>query len=109
MVEPAGARPAAIHAAGAVLRHEIEGALRAALDRLSAFDREPLRCRHQCDFLQRIAAIRHLGRDRIELALVLERLALECLEQDLDALLEYLAVGILVDERRAEGLDFTGW
>jgi hypothetical protein len=31
-----------------------------------------------------------------------------CLEQNLDALLEHLAVGGLVDQRRTEGLDFTG-
>ena len=101
-------RAAADHAADAVFRHELEGALGAALDRLPAFDRQPLRRRHQGDLLERVAAIRHLGRDRVVLALVRERLALERLEQDLDALLEHLAVGILVDERRAEGLDLTG-
>src|SRR5262249_5424977 len=42
------------------------------------------------------------------LALVREALALERLEQDLDTLLEHLAVGILVEERRAKGLDFAG-
>jgi hypothetical protein len=39
---------------------------------------------------------------------VRERLAFEGLEQDFDALLEHLAVGILVDEWRAEGLDLAG-
>jgi hypothetical protein len=39
---------------------------------------------------------------------VRERLALERLEQNLDILLEHLAVGVLVEERRAEVLDFTG-
>jgi hypothetical protein len=34
--------------------------------------------------------------------------ALERLEQDLDALLENLAVGILVEQRVAESLDFAG-
>jgi hypothetical protein len=39
---------------------------------------------------------------------VRERLAFECLEQDLDTLLKDLAVGVLVEERRAEGLDLAG-
>src|SRR5712672_2794484 len=80
----------------------------AALDRLPAFDRQALRRRHQGDLLQRIAAIRHLRRDREVLALVRERLPLEGLEQDLDALLEHLAVGVLVEQRRPEGLDLAG-
>ena len=37
-----------------------------------------------------------------------ERLALERLEHHLDAFLEHLAVGVLVDQRRVEGFDFTG-
>ena len=90
-------RAAADHAADAVFRHELEGALRAALDRLPAFDRQPLGRRHQSDLLQRIAAIRHLGRDRVVLALVRKRFAFEGLEQDLDTLLKHLAIGVLVD------------
>src|SRR3984893_7604731 len=67
-------RAAADHAADAVLRHEVEGALRAALDRLPAFDRQPLRRRHQGNLFQRIAAIRHLRRDRVLLPPVRKRL-----------------------------------
>jgi hypothetical protein len=67
-------RAAADHAADTVFRHELEGALGAALDRLPAFDRQPLRRRHQSDFLQGIAAIRHLRRGRVILALVREGL-----------------------------------
>src|SRR5205814_7700889 len=37
-----------------------------------------------------------------------ERLPLECLEQNLDPLLEHLAVGVLVEERRTKGLDLAG-
>jgi len=33
---------------------------------------------------------------------------LEGLEQDLDTFLEHLAVGVLVEERRAEGFDLAG-
>src|SRR5262249_60775169 len=80
---------------------------RSALYRLPAFDRQPLRRRHERDLFQRIAAIRHLRRDRVVLALMRERLALEGLEQDLDAFLEHLAVGVLVEEWRAERLDFA--
>src|SRR5438132_6162977 len=101
-------RAAADDAAYAVLRHEIEGAVRAALDRLPAFDRQALRRRHQGDLLQRVAAIRHLRRDRVKLALVRERLALEGLEDDVDTLLEHLAVGVLVGQRRPEALDLAG-
>src|SRR5207237_1483914 len=67
-------------AADAVSRHEVEGALGAALDWLPAFDRQPLRRRHQGDLLQGVAAIRHLGWDRVVLALVRERLPREGLE-----------------------------
>ena len=105
---PPSAEPPPITPADAVLRHEVEGAVRAALDRLPAFDRQTLRPRHQRDLLQRIAAIRHLRRDRVVLALVRERLALERLEDDLDAFLEDFAVGVLVQQRRAEGLDLAG-
>ena len=52
-----------------------------------------LRPRHQCQFLQRIAAIRHLGRQRVVLALVRERLVVEGLEDDIDLFLEQFAVG----------------
>src|SRR3954453_22033300 len=100
-------RAAADHAADAVFGHEIKSALRAALDRLPAFDRQAFRPRHQGDLLQRIAAIGHLGRDRVVLALVRERLALERLEDDLDALLEDLAVGLLVEQGRAKRLDLA--
>src|SRR6516162_9245513 len=50
------------------------------------FDGLPLRRRHQRDLLQCVAAIWHLRRDRVVLAPVREGLALEQLEQDLDAL-----------------------
>jgi len=61
-------RAAADHAADAVFRHEVEGALGAALDRLPAFDRQPLRRRHQGDLLECVVTIRHLRRDRVVLA-----------------------------------------
>src|ERR1700719_3999757 len=46
--------------------------------------------------------IRYLRRNRVELALVRERLSLEGLEDDIDAFLEQFAV--LVDQRGAEAL-----
>ena len=42
------------------------------------------------------------------LALVREEFVVEGLEDDLDLLLEQLAVGGLVEQRRAEGLDLAG-
>jgi hypothetical protein len=80
-----------------MLGHEIEGAVRAALDRLPAFHRQALGAGHQS-----VAAIRYLRRNRVELALVRERLSLEGLEDDIDAFLEQFAV--LVDQRGAEAL-----
>jgi hypothetical protein len=91
-----------------VLGHEVESTRRAALDRLPAFDRQALRPRHQRDFLQCVAAIGHLGRDRVEAALMAEALLVEGLEDDVDAFLEHLAVGCLVGQRRAEALDLAG-
>src|SRR5262245_35664173 len=37
-----------------------------------------------------------------------EGLAFECLEEDIDAFLEYPAIGVLVYKRRAERLDLAG-
>ena len=42
------------------------------------------------------------------LALVRERFLVEGLEDDLDLLLEQLAIGFLVQHRGAEGLDLAG-
>src|SRR5436305_1107934 len=81
-------RAAADHAGDAVLGHEVEGAGRAALNRLPAFDRQALRPRHQRDLLQGVAAIGDLGRDRVEAPLVAEALLVEGLEDDVDAFLE---------------------
>ena len=66
--------------------------------------RQAHRPRHQREFLQRIAAIRHLGRQRVVLAFVAERLLVERLEDDIDLFLEQLAVGRLVEQRRTERL-----
>ena len=55
-----------------------------------------------------VAAIGHPRRDRVVLALVREALVVERLEDDVDLLLEQLAVGRLVEQRRAEGLDLAG-
>jgi hypothetical protein len=73
-------RAAADHAADTVLRHGTEGA-RGAAHRLPVFDRQPLwlRRRHQGDLLQGVAAIRHLGRDRVVFTLVRERLGSDLL------------------------------
>ena len=57
---------------------------------------------------QLVAAVRHARRDGVVLALVRERPLVERLEDDLDLLLEQLAVGVLVEHRRAERLDLAG-
>ena len=95
------------HALDAVFGHELEGARGAALDWLPAFDGLAERPRHEGDVLQRVAAVRHFWRDRVVLALVAEAVVVERLEDDVDLLLEELAVAGLVAERRAEGLDLA--
>src|SRR6476646_4627769 len=47
---------------------------RGALDRLPALDRQPQRPRHESELLQGVAAVGHLGRQRVVLALVGEGL-----------------------------------
>jgi len=101
-------RAAAHHALDAVLGHELEPARRAALDRLPALDRQAERPRHQGQLFECIAAVGHLGRQRVVLALVRKAFLVECLEDDVDLLFEQLAVRLLVEERRAKGLDLTG-
>ena len=63
--------------------------------------------RHERQFLKLVAAIGHAGRQRIVLAAMGEAFAVEGLEQDLDLLLEDLAVGVLVKQRAAKGLDLA--
>src|SRR5207248_5239068 len=87
--------------------HEVEPAPAVTDHRQPAFDRPVDRPRHQGQLLQLIAAIRHLRRQGVVLALMREALAVERFEQDLDLLLEEFAVGVLVADRRAEGLDLA--
>ena len=105
---PALGRAAAHDALDAVRRHEVHRALGAALDGLPALHREAERARDQREVREVVAAVRHLGRQRVVLALVRERLLVEGLEDDLDLLLEELAVRGLVQERRAERLHLAG-
>src|SRR5204863_5100973 len=101
-------RTAADQPLDAVLRHEVERPFAAALDRLPALDRPAQWPRHEGQLLQLIAAIRHLRRQGVVLALMREAGLVERLEYDLDLLFEDLAVGVLVDERPAEGFDLAG-
>ena len=87
---------AADRALDAVFDHEIQAARAGADHRLPAFDRQVDRPRHQRQFLQRIAAIGHFGRQRVMLALVRKALVVEGFQDDLDLLLEQFAVGLLV-------------
>ena len=79
-----------------MLGHEVQAARCRALDRLPALDgmNGP---RHEREVLQVVAAVRDAGGDRVVLALVRERGVVERLEDDLDLLLEELAVGDLVE------------
>ena len=99
---------AADDALDVVLDHEVQRALRAALDRLPALDGQRSRAWHQRQFLEGVAAVGHLWRKGVVLALVREGLLVERLEDDVHLLLEHLAVGDLVLEGRSEALDLAG-
>ena len=103
---PAFGRAAADQSSYPVLCHKIHGPRGAALDRLPAFDREPQRARYHGQFLERVAAIRDLRRQCVILAAMREQLLVESPEDDVDLFFEELAVGRLVEQRRAEGFDF---
>src|SRR5207249_262649 len=81
----------------AVLGHEVHAARGRALDRLPALHgvNGP---RHQGEVLQIVAAIRDAGGNGVVLAVVGERGVVERLEDDLDLLLEDLAVGPLIEQ-----------
>ena len=105
--DPAGGHAAARHALDVVLDHEVEAALGHALERLPAFDRVE-RPRDEGEVLQRLVAIVHPGRQVVVPAVVREVLLAQRFEHDLDLLLEEVAVRLLVEQRRAEGLDLAG-
>src|SRR5918994_2237635 len=104
---PTGRRAAADDALDAVLGHEVQRPRAGADDGLPALDGSRLRAWHQGDLPDLIAPIRHRGRDRVVLALVGEGALVEGLEDDLDLLLEQLAVGVLVEHRPSEAFDLA--
>ena len=69
------------HRLEAVLRHHVDRA--AAGDRHPYLDRQMLRARHAGDVLEIVAAIRHPWRAFVILALVMELLLVEALQQEL--------------------------
>ena len=93
------------HRLEAVLRHHVDRA--AAGDRHPHLDRQMLRARHAGDVLEIVAAIRHPWRAFVILALVMELLLVEALQQELQLLLEQLAIGVGVKQWRAERLDLA--
>ena len=100
-------RAAADRALDAVLDHEVEPARDGANDRLPALDRPVTGRGTRVSSSSVVAAIGHLRRQRVVLALVRERLLVERLDDDVDLLLEQFAVGVLVEHRRAERLDLA--
>ena len=94
------------HRLEAVARHQVDGL--AARDRHPDVDRQVLGPRHHRDLLSAIAAIVDRRRTLVVLALVVEGVLVEALEQQLELLLEQLAIGLGVDERRAEGFHLAG-
>src|SRR5438093_6688406 len=90
-----------------VLDHEVEAARGGALDGLPALHgmNGPW---HEGEVLQIVAAIRDAGGNGVALPLVGERGVVERLEDDLDLLLEELAVGGLVEQRGSERMHLAG-
>src|SRR5258707_5743119 len=84
MHRPTLGRATAYHALDTVLGHDLERAHRAALDRLPALDRQLERSRDEGELFEGVAAIRHLGRQRVVLALIREALVVEGFEDDID-------------------------
>src|SRR5437667_12788463 len=83
------------------------GARAGADYRLPALDGQRLRAWHQRDLLELVAPVGHLGREGVVLALMRKGALVERFENDLDLLLEQLPVGVLIEQRRAEGLDLA--
>ena len=104
----AGRRAAANHALDAVPDHEVHGALAGADQGLVAFHRQVLGPGHQGNLLQVIAAIGHVRRDVVVLAVVGEGAFIEGLEDDLYLFLEQLPVGVPVQHGRVQGFDLAG-
>ena len=88
------------------MRHQIDGL--AAGDRHPDLDRQVPGPRHHRDLFELIAAIRHRGRALEILALVMKRLLVEALQQELESLLEERPVGVGVEQWRAEGFHLAG-
>jgi hypothetical protein len=69
--------------------------------------KQALRSRHQRQFPQRVAAIRHFRRQRVVFAPMCKGLIVERVEDDIDLFLEQFAVGFLVQQRGAERLNLA--
>ena len=94
------------HSLDALFGDEIDGA--AAGDGLPDVDRAVERAGDQRYVAELVTAVGDIGRDLVVLAVVAEGLLVEGLHDDVDLLLEQLAVGVLVQQGRAEGLDLAG-
>ena len=103
-----GRGAAADRALDPVTHHEVEPAPTRAHDGLPALHGPVDGARDQRELAQLVAAIRDGRGQRVVLAVMRERLLVERPEDDLDLLLEQLAVGLGVEHRGAEGLDLAG-
>ena len=91
----------------AVLGHEVQSPLGAPLDGLPALHRQGLGPGHQCQLLEGVAAVGHLGRQGVVLPLVGKGLVVERLEDDVHRFFKLFAVGVLVGDVGTEGLDLA--
>src|SRR6266571_1636917 len=84
MHRPTLGRATAYHALDTVLGHELERAHRAALDSLPALDWQLERSRDEGELFEGVAAIRHVGRQRVVLALIRVAPFVERIKDDID-------------------------
>ena len=103
----AGGRAAADDALDAPASHEVDGPVAGRHHRLPPLDLV-LGPGNQGDLFQVIAAVGHVGRNVVVLAVVGERALVERLPHHLNLLLEELTVGVLVHDGGAEDLNLAG-
>src|SRR6516164_4899424 len=94
------------HRLKALLRHQIDGL--AAGNRHPDLNRQVLGARHHGDFFEVVAAIGDRRRAFEVLALVTKRLLVKALQQEVETFFENRAVGVRVEQWRAESLHLAG-
>ena len=103
----ASGRAAADDALDAPLRHKVDGPVAGRHHRLPPLHLV-LGARHQSNFLQVVAPIRHIGRNVVVLAVMRKTAPVESLPDDFHLLLKQFPVGVLVHNGGAENFNLAG-